>query len=139
MELINQQQSRRILIADDDPVIRRQLASIVMKEGYEPVVVDDGREAFRILQADANFSAGVFDMMMPHLEGMDLIRYMRTEKRLLKIPVMMISAESDLRLMGKSFVAGATVYLSKPFNPDRFQTMLRVLLASHVAPSSTSQ
>jgi len=124
------QSTKRILIADDDPVMRHLLTSIVRTEGYDTVVVDDGREAYRILQSDADFRAGIFDMMMPHLEGLDIIRYMRTEKRLQRIPVMMISAERDLQLMAKSFVAGATVFLTKPFNTTQFQSTLRVLLAN---------
>lgn len=128
------QSTQRILIADDDPVMRHLLTSMVRKEGYEAVVVDDGREAYRILQADADFKAGIFDMMMPHLEGLDIIRYMRTEKRLQRIPVMMISAERDLQLMVKSFVAGATLFLTKPFNPEQFLTTLRILLTNQTAP-----
>ncbi len=128
--------SQRILIADDDPVMRHLLTSIVRKEGYDAVVVDDGREAYRILQSDADFQAGIFDMMMPHLEGLDLVRYMRTEKRLQRIPVMMISAERDLQLMTKSFIAGATVFLAKPFNTNQFQSTLRILLTNKMAPRS---
>ncbi len=126
------QSTNRILIADDDPVMRHLLTSIVRKEGYDTVVVDDGREAYRILQSDADFRAGIFDMKMPHLEGLDILRYMRTEKRLQRIPVMMISAERDLQLMAKSFVAGATVFLTKPFNNTQFQSTLRVLLANKI-------
>ena len=127
---------KRILIADDDPVMRHLLTSIVRKEGYDAVVVDDGREAYRILQSDADFRAGIFDMMMPHLEGLDIISYMQTEKRLRRIPVLMISAERDFQLMAKSFVAGATVFLTKPFNTDQFRSTLRILLANKTAPKS---
>lgn len=134
MTLQGSPSSQRVLIADDDPVMRHLLTSIVRKEGYDAVVVDDGREAYRILQSDADFRAGIFDMMMPHLEGLDIIRYMRTEKRLRRIPVMMISAERDLQLMAKSFVAGATVFLTKPFNPEQFQSTLRILLSKKTAP-----
>lgn len=126
--------TKRILIADDDPIIRSLLTSIVRKEGYEAVVVDDGREAYRILQSDADFCAGIFDMMMPRLEGLDVIGYMRTEKRLQRIPVMMISAERDWQLMAKSFEAGATVFLTKPFNVHQLQSTLRILLANKTAP-----
>jgi len=129
------QSSARVLIADDDPVMRRLLESIVMKEGYDAVVVDDGREAYRILQSDADFRGAIFDMMMPHLEGMEIIRYMRTEKRLQRIPVMMVSADRDLSLMARSFVAGATVFLTKPFNLEQLQTTLRILLANNAAPT----
>ena len=128
--------TKRILIADDDPVIRHLVTSIVRKEGYDTVVVDDGREAYRVLQSDADFRAGIFDMVMPHLEGLDIIRYMRTEKRLQRIPVMMISAERDFQLISKSFVAGATVFLTKPFNIAQFQSTLRVLLANKTTTRS---
>src|SRR5882762_10299311 len=122
--------SKRILIADDDPVMRHLLASIVISEGYDAVVVEDGREAYLVLQSDADFRVGIFDMILPHLEGLDIIRYMQTEKRLRRIPVMMISAERDLKLMAKSFVAGATVFLTKPFNLDQFESTLRILLTN---------
>jgi CheY-like chemotaxis protein len=123
------QTSPRILVADDDPVIRHLVTSIVKKEGYTPVVATDGREALRILQSDANFSAAIFDMMMPHIEGIEIIRHMRTEKRLMRIPVMMITSEQDFNLMKNSFAAGATVFLPKPFTTTQLQIMLRMLLS----------
>ena len=130
MLLTIHQLSRRILVADDDPVIRHLVAAIVKKEGYTVVLASDGREAYRILQTDADFKAAIFDMMMPHLEGLDLIRYMSTEKRLMRIPVMMITSEPDLKLMANSFAAGATVYLSKPFTTEQLQTTLHKLLSN---------
>ena len=120
---------QRILVADDDPVIRHLVTAVVKKEGYTPVVVNDGREAIRLLQADANFKAAIFDMMMPHIEGIEIIRHMRTEKRLMRIPAMMITSEQDLKLMTNSFEAGATVFLPKPFKTAQLQTMLRMLLS----------
>ena len=133
MRTPDNQPARRVLIADDDPVMRQILKAMITKEGYEVVVVEDGREAFRALQSDANFQAGVFDMMMPHLQGLEVISYMRTEKRLRRIPILMISAESDLKLMAQSFVAGATVFLTKPFTPEQFQTTFRILMANQPA------
>jgi two-component system chemotaxis response regulator CheY len=108
--------------------MRHLLTAIVRKEGYEAVVVEDGRKAYRLLQTDADFQAGIFDMMLPHLEGLEIVRYMRTEKRLQRIPVLMISGERDLRIMAKSLVAGATAFLPKPFRPNQFQSTLRTLL-----------
>ena len=82
--------SKRVLIADDDPVMRRLLVSAVTNEGYVAVEVSDGREAYQILRSDADFQAALLDVSMPCLNGIDLIRYMRTEKRLQRIPIMMI-------------------------------------------------
>jgi len=58
-------------------------------------------------------------MMIPHLKGIDIIRYMRTEKRLMRIPIMMISAEHDIKLMASSFAAGASVFLPNRSRPSK--------------------
>lgn len=123
---------QRILVADDDPVVRHLVASAVRQAGYIPVAVADGREAYRILRDDAGFSAAVFDMVMPHIEGIDIIRHMRTEKRLMRIPVIMMTSESALRLMKDSFAAGATIFLPKPFTVAQLQSSLSLLLGGKV-------
>lgn len=118
----------RVLVADDDPVIRLLVTSILKKQGYTPVVVEDGREAYSLLRSDADFKAAIFDMMMPHLEGIEVLRHMKTERRLMRIPVMLITSERDLRLMSESFAAGAAVFLPKPFTTGQLQLMLWMLL-----------
>jgi len=123
------QTSGRVLVAEDDPVCMRLLTAVVEKEGYAAVPAWDGREAYRLLQRDANFSAALFDMMMPHLQGLDLIHQMRTEKRLARIPVGIVTAEQDPKLWDDSIAAGAGIFLPKPFSPGQLQFMLRVLIS----------
>jgi len=118
----------RILVADDDPAILRLVTAILEKEGLAVVSARDGREAYKALQDDANFTAAVFDVVMPHISGPELVRYMRTEKRFDKIPVMMMTAEQDPKLSSDSFAAGAVVFLPKPFTTAQLQTMLRMLV-----------
>lgn len=72
-------------------------------------------DVLKILQTDANFKGAVFDMMMPYVEGIDIIRHMKTEKQFMRIPIMMMTSERDFRLAGKTFAAGATLFLQKPF------------------------
>jgi CheY-like chemotaxis protein len=98
-------------------------------EGCVSVEVTDGREAYRLLKSDSDFRAAVVDMVMPELQGLDLIRYMRTEKRLMRIPVLMITAQQDLKLMKNCFEAGVTMFLTKPFRPETLQSSLRILLS----------
>jgi CheY-like chemotaxis protein len=123
------QTSRRILVADDDPAILRLVTAIVEKEGYEVVPAKDGREAYHLLQKESDFLAGIFDVMMPHIQGPELVRYMRTEKRLMRIPVMMMTAEQNPKLSSDSFAAGAVVFLPKPFTTAQLQIMLRMLIS----------
>jgi len=121
--------SRRILVADDDPAILRLVTAIFEKEGYEVVPARDGREAYRLLQAGTELAACVFDVVMPHIQGPELVRYMKTEKRLMKIPVMMMTAEQNPKLSSDSFAAGAVVFLPKPFTTSQLQVMLRMLIS----------
>jgi DNA-binding response OmpR family regulator len=129
---------RRILVADDDPVVRHLVASVIRRAGHTPVTVEDGREAVRVLQSDAGFGAAVLDMMMPHLEGLDIIRHMRTEKRLMRIPVIMMTSETELKLMKDSFEAGATLFLPKPFTVVQLQFSLSMLLSKSGATGRPS-
>lgn len=129
MQSLNEPDKPRILIADDDPIIRHLVCSVVKSEGYEVVVAEDGRAALKILQTDTNFKGAIFDMMMPHIQGLDIIRHMRTEKRFMRIPVMMITSEQDFQLAGKTFAAGATLFLQKPFSHAQLKSMLHMLVS----------
>ncbi len=118
---------RRVLVADDDPMTLRMITVIAETQGFEVVSAADGREAFRILQHDSDFCAAIFDMMMPHLLGMDLIHYMKTDARLSAVPIGMITGEQDPKIWDESVAAGASVFLPKPFSPPQVQMMLRML------------
>jgi len=119
---------RRILVADDDPAILRLVTAILEKENFGVVAARDGREAYKILQSDQSFTAAIFDVVMPHISGPELVRFMKTEKRLMNIPVMMMTAEQDPKLSSDSFAAGAVVFLPKPFTTAQLQIMLRMLI-----------
>ena len=121
-------EGRRIIVADDDPAILRLVTTILEKEGYTVIGARDGREAYKILQTDPNFTAAVFDVVMPHVSGPELVRFMKSEKRLQSIPVMMMTAEQDPKLSSDSFAAGAVVFLPKPFTTAQLQIMLQMLV-----------
>jgi CheY-like chemotaxis protein len=118
----------RILVADDDPAILRLVKAILEKEGFNVTTARDGKEAYKALQESAGITAAVFDVVMPHIPGPELVRYMKTEKRFMNIPVMMMTAEQDPKLSRDSFAAGAVVFLPKPFTTTQLQTMLRMLV-----------
>jgi CheY-like chemotaxis protein len=121
-------EGRRILVADDDPAILRLVATILEKENYNVVTARDGREAYKIMQADPNFTAAILDVVMPHISGPELVRFMKSEGQLARIPVMMMTAEQDPKLSSESFAAGAVVFLPKPFTTAQLQIMLQMLI-----------
>jgi two-component system chemotaxis response regulator CheY len=110
-------------------MIMRMVTDILEKEGYTAVPARDGLEAYKILHTDADFAAAIFDINMPHLKGLDLISHMQTERRLSRIPVMVMTAERDLKLCSQSFAAGATLFIQKPFTPTQMHTMLSLLVS----------
>ena len=126
---MNEEQSggqARVLVADDDPAILRLVKAIVEKEGFTVVPARDGKEAYKLLQSGEPFAAAIFDVVMPYIQGTELVRYMQSEKRLMKIPVLMMTAEQNTRLSSDSFSAGAVAFLPKPFTTSQLQTMLRM-------------
>lgn len=127
--------NRRMLVADDDPAILRLIATILEKENFNVVMARDGREAYKILQADPNFTAAILDVVMPHISGPELVRYMKSEERLKRIPVMMMTAEQDPKLSSDSFAAGAIVFLPKPFTTAQLQIMLQMLIGKKTGDS----
>src|SRR4029079_3138658 len=94
-DLTNETENRRMLVADDDPAILRLIATILEKENFSVVTARDGREAYKILQSNPNFTAAILDVVMPHISGPELVRYMKSEERLKKIPVMIMMGGKD--------------------------------------------
>lgn len=131
MQFTITQSTRRILIADDDPVIRHLIAAVVKQQGFTPVALSDGREVCRLLKSDADFVLAILDMSMPYLLGIDLVRYMQTEKRLMRIPILLVTAEQSIKLLADSFAAGATAFLPKPFTREQLRATLGMLTAKY--------
>ena len=118
----------QVLVADDDPAILRLVKTIVEKEGYTVVSARDGKEAYKILQSGEKFVAAIFDVVMPYIQGTELVKYMQTEKKLMNIPVIMMTAEQNPRLSTESYSAGAVAFLPKPFTAVQLKTMLEVFV-----------
>ena len=119
----------RILVADDDPITARLLTTIGEREGYQVVSVNNGRDAYRMLKSNADFAAAIFNMTMPNLGGADLIRHMKTEKRLMRIPVVIVAGDDGLKLIADTFAAGALAFLPKPFTTEKLAQIVRLVLS----------
>ncbi len=118
----------QILIADDDPAILRLVKIIVEKEGFTVLSARDGKEAYKFLQSGEPLAAAIFDVVMPYIQGTELVKHMQSEKRLMQIPVIMMTAEQNPRLPSESFASGAVAFLPKPFTTVQLQTMLRMFV-----------
>jgi DNA-binding response OmpR family regulator len=87
----------RILIADDDSVIRRLVASVVKQDAHEPLLAGDGEEAWELLQEEP-VDLAILDLAMPGMSGLDVLEKVRTSETLADLPVIILTAsgqESD--------------------------------------------
>lgn len=121
-------EKKYILIADDDPAILWLVRTLVEGDGFSVVTAMDGKEAYRILKSDRRITAAIVDIRMPYINGTDLVRFMRSDNRLSKIPVIMMTAEQSPLLPSKSFEAGAVAFLPKPFTNAQLRTILRTFI-----------
>ena len=120
----------RVLVADDDPQVLSFVRSVLEAEGFTVITAPDGKAAYKELQAEEPIAAAIFDIVMPHIEGRDLVRYMQSERRLMKIPVIIMTGDLNSRLSSDSFSSGAVAILPKPFTDSQLKTMLRMFVAA---------
>jgi DNA-binding response OmpR family regulator len=119
----------RVLVVEDDPIIMQLVKDVMEEEGYDVVSAQDGRDAYRILEKDNKFVAGIFDVKVPAIQGTDLLRHMQTEKRLMEIPVLIMTGEQSAAIQSESLSAGAAIFMPKPFTRVTLRTMFRTLIS----------
>ena len=106
----------RILIADDSE-LNRELLSEMLQEEYDIVEAKDGKEAVAILREQSQeISLVLLDIVMPQMDGFEVLTYMNTYHWLDDIPVIIISSENSSSFMQKAYDFGATDYISRPFD-----------------------
>ena len=123
----------RVLIADDDTVVRDVVRRYLERDGLEVTVAGDGSEALRVLGTQ-RIDVAVLDVMMPGPSGLSLCRTLRQSGDY-SIPVILLTAlgEEDDRIAGLE--AGADDYLTKPFSPRELALRVRSVLRRAPAPA----
>jgi phosphoserine phosphatase RsbU/P len=116
----------RILIADDDPVLRRLLEMILLKWGYEVIVTHDGNEAWQMLQAQDAPLLAILDWIMPGLDGLEICHRVRQRPTLSPVHLILLTSKSKREDLVTGLQAGADDYLIKPFDPQELQARLKV-------------
>lgn len=115
----------RILIVDDEARIRAFLAHAFEAEGFGVDVVSDGELGLARALA-GQYDLVILDLMLPGLSGLDALRELHREKS--DLPVLIVSARSDLPIKLRSFELGAVDYVAKPFSLDELLARARVQL-----------
>ena len=117
-ELPEETERLRILIADDSES-NRELLAAMLKDGYDIVEAEDGEKAIEQLhEYGKSISLVLLDLLMPVMDGFDVLAYMGTNKWLEDIPVIMISSEDSTPYVKRAYELGATDYIGRPFDEN---------------------
>lgn len=121
--------AKRILVVEDEEVVRMIIGHVLSQNGYEPVMSRDGEEALTLIKSRRP-DAVILDAMMPGIDGYELLQALRQDPNTKDIPVMMLSARNLERDVITGFDFGANDYLVKPFRPEELLTRLKRLLGA---------
>ena len=105
-----------LLVVDDDAENRDVLSRRLARQGHEVITASNGSEALHRMRESA-FDLVLLDIMMPDMDGYEVLGHIKADEHLQHIPVIMISALNELQSVVRCIEAGAEDYLSKPFNP----------------------
>ncbi len=114
----------RVLIADDSLVMRRMLQMCLQKWEYEVVEAEDGLQAWELFQRD-NYALVVNDWLMPEMDGLELIRRIRSYDSSGYAYIILLTAKSEKEDLVVAMDAGADDFLVKPFNQDELRVRMR--------------
>ena len=118
----------RILAVDDDPHILRYIRSTLSKEGFDPIVTGDPREALHHIEVNSPHLV-LLDLMLPGTDGIQLMTRML---EIADVPVIFLSAYSQEEVVVRAFELGAVDYVVKPFSPSELAARIRgALRRSH--------
>jgi len=116
-----------ILIVDDVKVNREVLSGLVQVIGHTPILAEDGLIALEKLKEQA-FDLVLLDVMMPGMDGFELLNYIKDDAALRHIPVIMITAVDDKNSLDYCMKTGADDYLTKPLNSVLLQAKMKACL-----------
>jgi CheY-like chemotaxis protein len=118
-----------ILVVDDNRLNRMKLAHSLQQEGHSSAAAENGRQALDMIRAEP-FDVVLLDIVMPEMDGYQVLEQMKRDSRLRDIPVIVISALDDMDSILRCIEMGATDYLPKPFDVGLLRARLNASLAN---------
>jgi len=116
---------KKIIVADDEQLIRRLVCDFLKKSGFETLEAEDGSQALSLYNQNPDVSLLILDIMMPELDGWELCRRIRKKS---DVPIILLSARSQEFDQLTGFEVGADDYVTKPFSPTVLVKRVEALL-----------
>lgn len=124
----------RLLLAEDEKALSKALATILERNKYSVDVACDGQEALEYLEA-GNYDGVILDIMMPKVDGITVLRTIRKKGNL--IPVLLLTAKSEVDDKVLGLDAGANDYLTKPFHSRELLARMRAMTRTRTAQADS--
>jgi signal transduction histidine kinase len=116
-----------LLVVDDESTNRDVLSRRLRRQGHTVVTANSGADALAVMR-ERPFDLVLLDIMMPDMDGYEVLRRLKSDDHLQHVPVVMISAVDELQSVVRCIAAGAEDYLAKPFNPTLLQARIGACL-----------
>ncbi len=110
-------ETKQLLLVDDDPNLILLVQDYLEFQGYQVLTADNGQQALEILQQQVP-DLIICDIMMPDIDGYEVVEQIRQDSRISWIPIIFLSAKGQTSDRVKGLTSGADVYISKPFEPE---------------------
>ncbi|MGN1157640.1 MAG: response regulator transcription factor [Agathobacter sp.] len=115
----------KILVVDDEMRMRKLVRDFLVRQDYEVLEAADGEEALDVFYAEKDIALMLLDVMMPRMNGWDVVREIRQSS---KLPIIMLTAKSDEQDELLGFELGVDEYISKPFSPKILVARVEAIL-----------
>ena len=118
----------KVLVCDDERHIVRLIQVNLERQGYTVVTAFDGKEGLEKIRAEKP-NLCVLDVMMPYMDGFEVLKALRREPETENLPVIMLTAKAQDKDVFEGYHYGADMYLTKPFNPMELVTFVKRIAA----------
>lgn len=123
--------SKRVLVVDDDPTIRNLVQAMLEAEGFTVVVAEDGQQGLEVLEKEptpVGFNLIILDVVMPGMNGLDVLTRLKLAPRTQGIPVLMLTGEDKAEDILAGYNVGADYYITKPFTRQQLLYGIELVL-----------
>jgi two-component system chemotaxis response regulator CheY len=120
--------AKRILTVDDSKTMRDMVSFTLRKAGFDVAEAEDGKAALTVL-GGSKFDLIITDLNMPNMDGVSLIRALRSDPKYRAVPILMLTTEGDPSKKAEGRAAGATGWIVKPFDPGKLIDVVKRVCA----------
>lgn len=123
--------TKKVLVVDDDAMIRDLVKSVLEAEGFEVTLAEDGKQGVEILDSvprPVDFKVVILDVCMPEMNGLDVVTRMKLHPHTQELPILMLTGEDKAEDIMSGYSVGADYYITKPFTRQQLLFGLELVL-----------